>query len=358
MPPASSRRRGWLRRSPWPGSAPMPPSSSRRRSWSRRSPRAGSPLDPLLRADARVHRVLDLVHLGHQVGGRDELRRGVAAGDDDVLEAGAVGERLDDLVLGDPAVLDRVGELVEQQELVALVAYAALDLLPAGACPVGRLVEVLGEPGPAVAHLLPLDPAERLRGLRLADLPLAGLDELEDAAAVAARPRAHQHPERGRRLALAVAGEHDQQGLVARLAALRVGASDVGHASVSRGSSRALAADASAAARLRRTGPCSASKTTTPAACASRCTASIAAARFWVRPSVTTSASARRSGSLRASARISRSVSARPSASGVAPPVGSVASASAARSTLPVGASTSCAPAPRNVMRATRSRRW
>src|SRR4051794_3895768 len=358
MPPASSRRRGWLRRSPWPGSAPMPPSSSRRRSWSRRSRCAGSPLDTLLRADALVHRVLDLVDLGHQVGGGDELRRGVAAGDDDVLEAGAPGERADDLVLGDPAVLDRVGELVEQQELVALVVDAALDLLPPCAGAVGRLLEVLGQPGPAVAHLLPLDPAERLRGLRLADLPLAGLDELEDAAAVAARPRAHQHPERGRRLALAVAREDDQQRPVARLAALRVGASEVGHASASRGSRRALAAAASAPARLSRTGPCSPSKITTPAARASRCTASMAGARCWVRPSVTTSASARRSGSLRASARISRSVSASPSASGVAPPVGSVTSASAARSTLPVGASTSCARSPRNVTSATRSRRW
>src|SRR3954451_19227838 len=126
----------------------MPPSSSRRRSWSRRSPRAGSPLDPLLRADARVHRVLDLVHLGHQVGGGDELCRGVAAGDDDVLEAGAVGERFDDLVLGDPAVFDRVGELVEQEELVALVVYAALDLLPAGARLVSRPAEYLGKPRP------------------------------------------------------------------------------------------------------------------------------------------------------------------------------------------------------------------
>src|SRR4051794_20789397 len=302
--------------------------------------------------------MLDLVHLGDEVGGGDKAWRCVATGHDDVLEAGPPLERGHDLVLRDPAVLDRIGELVEQQELVSLARDATLDLLPAGACLVGRLLEVLREPGPAVAHLLPLDPAERLRGLRLADLPLAGLDELEDAAAVAARPRAHQHPERGRRLALAVAGEHDQQRTVARLAALGVGASEIGHASASRGSRRALAARASAAARLRRTGPCSPSKITTPAACASRWIASIAAWRRCVRPSVTTSASARRSGSLRASARIRRSVSARPSARGVPPPVGSVASASAARSTLAVGARTSCAPWPRNVTSATRSRRW
>src|SRR3954467_202427 len=205
----------------------MPPSSSRRRSWSRRSRCAGSPLDPLLRADALVHRVLDLVDLGHQVGGGDELRRGVAAGDDDVLEAGAPGERLDDLLLGDPAVLDRVGELVEQQELVALGLDAALDLRPALARLVGRLFQVAADPRPAVAHLLPLDPAELLRRLRLADLPLARLHELEDAAAIVARPGAEQHPERGRGLALAVARDDDQQRLVARFAALGLGASAV-----------------------------------------------------------------------------------------------------------------------------------
>ena len=36
----------------------------------------------------RVHRVLDLRHLHDQVGGGDQVRVGVAAGDDHVLVAG------------------------------------------------------------------------------------------------------------------------------------------------------------------------------------------------------------------------------------------------------------------------------
>ena len=69
-----------------------------------------------------VHRVLDLDDLGDEVGQLDQLGRGVASGDDDVLEAGTVAERRDDVVDVDPAPLDRVGDLVEQQELVALLA--------------------------------------------------------------------------------------------------------------------------------------------------------------------------------------------------------------------------------------------
>src|SRR6185436_17261203 len=96
----------------------------------------------------------------------------------------------------DPAPLDRVRDLVEQQELVALLGDHPLDAGPALARLVGGLLEILREPRPAVAHLLPVDAAERRGRLGLADLPLARLDELEDAAAVAARPRAHEHPER------------------------------------------------------------------------------------------------------------------------------------------------------------------
>src|SRR5262249_20135629 len=141
--------------------------------------------------------------------------------------------RGDDVVDVDPAPLHRIGDLVEEQELVALGLDGALDAGPALAREVGRLVEIPRQPRPAVAHLLPLDTAERGGGLRLADLPLARLDELEDPAAVAARPRAHEHPERGGALALAVAGRHDHQRPVARLAAPGLGAATVlGHAAL------------------------------------------------------------------------------------------------------------------------------
>src|SRR5688572_9143124 len=75
-----------------------------------------SPFDPLLRADAGVHRVLDLDDLADEIGRLDQLRRRVAAGDDDVLEAGSVAQHGDDLGGVDPAPLDRVRDLVEQEE--------------------------------------------------------------------------------------------------------------------------------------------------------------------------------------------------------------------------------------------------
>src|SRR4051794_14587027 len=316
--------------------------------------------------------MLDLDHLADEVGSFDELRRRVAAGDDHVLEARAVAQGADDLVLVEPAELHRIGELVEEQELVALVGDPAGDLGPALARAVGGLLEVLADPRPAVAHLLPVDPAQLARGLVLADLPLARLDELEDPAAVAARPRAHEHPEGARRLALAVAGEDDEQRAVARLAALRVGAADVGdlgHAALlgavgcraASGSSRAPAARASSEARPRRTRPSSPSKTTMPSATRASCVAAARAASRppspLARPSVTASTSARRSGSRRRSSVTSSAARRSPAASGVAPPVARAPSTAAARSTLPVGASTTCALAPRKVTRATRSRR-
>src|SRR4051794_33731077 len=104
--------------------------------------------------------MLDLHDLGDQVGGLDELRRGVAAGDDDVLEARAIADDGDDLLGVDPAPLDRVGDLVEEEELELLGGDRALDALPALAGEVGGLLEITRDPRPAVAHLLPGDPAE------------------------------------------------------------------------------------------------------------------------------------------------------------------------------------------------------
>src|SRR5215207_2725634 len=90
-----------------------------------------SPLDALLALAADVHRVLDLRHLRHQIGGVEQLLRGIATGDDDVL--GAVPRRQDrnNLVDVDPPPLQRVGELVEHVEVVLLRGEATRDLRPA-----------------------------------------------------------------------------------------------------------------------------------------------------------------------------------------------------------------------------------
>src|SRR3954454_7881272 len=348
---------------------------------------ARSPLDPLLRADARVHRVLDLDDLGDEVGGLDEARVGVAAGGDDVLEARALRDRLDHFAGVDPAPLDGGRDLVEEQELEALLGDRPLDLVPPLAREVGGLLEVTRDPRPAVAHLLPGDAAERRGRLRLADLPLAGLDELEDAAAMPPRPRAQQHPEGRRALALAVTGDHDHQRPVARLAPLGLGAAlvaravrdvDGAHAALlgvmgtrkTRGRWRAAAfsdsawtwpppAAASAAASPRRTGPSSVSITCSASAAAPRRAAAARAlpSGSATRPSVMTMASARRSGSRSASPRMSDSAAASPAASGVRPPVGSSWTTWAARSSGAPGATFACAPPSRKARMATRSRR-
>src|SRR6266568_3202803 len=127
-----------------------------------------SPLDSLLAADALVEGMLELAHLGDEVGDLDQRRGGVATGDDDVLEAGAVAQHVDHFGGIDPAERHRIGELVEDQHVVR----------------------------------------------RLADAPLAGLHELVDADPVAAGPGAQHDAERGGGLAFALAGVDDQQRVV------------------------------------------------------------------------------------------------------------------------------------------------
>src|SRR6266508_3522407 len=173
-----------------------------------------SPLDSLLAADALVEGMLELAHLGDEVGDLDQRRGGVATGDDDVLEAGAVAQHVDHFGGIDPAERHRIGELVEDQHVVRRVADAPLDLGPSLAGEVGGLLEIAGDPGPAVAHALPGDVAQPLGRLPLADAPLAGLHELVDADPVAAGPGAQHDAERGGGLAFALAGVDDQQRVV------------------------------------------------------------------------------------------------------------------------------------------------
>src|SRR5918998_608068 len=193
--------------------------SCRRRSGCRRSlfGEEPLPLDPLLPPIALVEGVLHLVYLAHQVGDLDQLRRGVAPRNDDVLEAGPVFQYLDDLARIHPAELHGVGELVEQEHVVGLVRETALDLFPAFAGLVRALDEVSGGPGPTVAHLEPVYVAEFQGRLVLADLPLAALDELVDAYPVAARPAPEHEAEGGGGLALAVPRvDHEQRPLAVR----------------------------------------------------------------------------------------------------------------------------------------------
>src|SRR2546430_1363067 len=346
------------------------------------------PFDALLALAAGVHRMLHLAHLGHQVGQFDQFRRGVAAGDDDMLVARPLvqcGHHVGDV---DPAPLDRVGELVEHVEPVPLGFQVALDLRPT----FGRLGGVValvarpGQPRPALAHLVPGNGSALTggrvmraecpqRGL-LADPPLWTLHELEHHHRPPGVPGAQRHPERGGGLALADPGVHGQDRLAAPFAggepvvgylldfslwhqaALRVATARRPSAdNWSRRRYSARSAAASRAARPRRTGPDSQSTTTaaTPVRAAAAATGSAPAV---ARPSVTRISSARRCGSRRRCAATTRAAVVNPAARGVRPPVRNSRSRAAPISWLPVGGSVTSAPSPRKVTRPTLSRRW
>ncbi len=152
-------------------------------------------------------------------------RRGGAsrAGDHDVLVAGPGRQRRDDLVDVHPAPLQRIGELVEHVEVVALGGEPARDLGPAVGGR-GGVVDVgarLAGPRPARAHLVPLhraadavlvvQAAEFAKGRLLAHLPLGALDELEHRDVETLIPGAQRHAERRGGLPLAGAGVHREQ---------------------------------------------------------------------------------------------------------------------------------------------------
>src|SRR5438132_4318589 len=84
-----------------------------------------SPLDALLTLAADVHRMLDLGHLRHQIGGVEQCLRRVAAGDHDVLGSGPGGQGRDYLVDVDPSPLQRISELVEHIEVMPLLGDPA-----------------------------------------------------------------------------------------------------------------------------------------------------------------------------------------------------------------------------------------
>ena len=117
---------------------------------------------------------------------------------------------VDDVGDGQPVERHQVGELVEDHELV-LAGVDDVDRLSPTGGGVGTIGgEVVGVPREPVTEGVPVD-AELPTDLLLADLPVAGLDELHDGDVPSAGDGPDHHPESRRRLALAVAGVHDDQ---------------------------------------------------------------------------------------------------------------------------------------------------
>ena len=78
--------------------------------------------------------MLDLGHLGNQIGGLDQPRRGSASGDHHMLMAGTRQQDIYHIIDVHPAPLQWVGELVEYVEVVALCCQPTRDLGPAVRC--------------------------------------------------------------------------------------------------------------------------------------------------------------------------------------------------------------------------------
>src|SRR5579875_3934236 len=91
----------------------------------------GSPLDAFLAFAPDVHRVLDLGHLGDQIGGVRQSRRGITSGDHHMLAARARQQGIHHVIDVDPSPLQRIGEFVEYVEVVLLLGQSLLDLGPA-----------------------------------------------------------------------------------------------------------------------------------------------------------------------------------------------------------------------------------
>src|SRR5882757_745159 len=190
---------------------------------------APSPFDASLSLAPDVHRVLDLRHLGDQVGGVNQVRVRGPPGDHHVLATRPIAQRGHHLCHVHPPPLHRVGELVEHVQVMLLRGQSALDLRPAlgGVRGMVLLGARTTRPGPPGAHLVPLHrpaltgllmhPAQRGQRPLLADLPPGALHELENTDGPARVPGPQGQAERGGGLPLVLPGVHDQQWLLAAL---------------------------------------------------------------------------------------------------------------------------------------------
>src|SRR5207237_1126569 len=107
----------------------------------------------------------------HQIGEFDQLRRRVAAGHDHVLTHWPMAQDVEHLAKLEPAVLETVGDLVEDHDVVGAALDRGATALPASPGERAIDVEVLAEPGEAAAERNNLD-AHFLSGARFT--PVSG----------------------------------------------------------------------------------------------------------------------------------------------------------------------------------------
>ena len=154
------------------------------------SARARQNSNTFLRPHAGGEVMLDERELSDAIGRLDELRLGVAAGDDDMQAGTSRNERRNDFGKRQIVVAKRDVEFVEHEEADRGIGHHAPGLRPCGARSRNIACAVLRLPGEAFAHRAPFDlGAEAFDGRALACRPCA-LDELHHANAMAASERA------------------------------------------------------------------------------------------------------------------------------------------------------------------------
>jgi len=152
--------------------------------------------------------VLDHLHLGDRVGQLDDLGRAATAGECDVHMLRARAQGLEHAVERQPAVDQRVGDLVEHHEEEVARQNRGLGLFPAVARQLARAFEILALPAEAVAQAFDGN-ADLLEHAVLAEARRRHLHELVDLHGLAAAVCAQGEAEGCGALALAVAGVDD-----------------------------------------------------------------------------------------------------------------------------------------------------
>ncbi|KGW79200.1 hypothetical protein Y046_3863 [Burkholderia pseudomallei MSHR2990] len=177
-------------------------------------------------------RMLDEPHFGDEIGRVDERVGRMPARHDDVQRRIARGERREHFVERQVFVLEHRVQLVEDHHPVITALDHPARLVPAAARGGDVGVAVLRVPRVAVAHRDEVALRVRAEEIALGRVQRA-LDELHDTRAHPVAEHPHGHPERGRALALAVAGVDDQEPLLdgrGRLLLLVARAAALGHA--------------------------------------------------------------------------------------------------------------------------------
>ena len=175
------------------------------------------PFKPQNMSNNAAERVLDECHFCHQIGGLDQFRTGVSAGDDDVEIVPLGLQCRDDIEERQIVVAQDDVELVEQHQPIGRVSDHRLSRFPRLARGGGVAGAILRIPGEALTHRPAGDEvAEALECQALAGGPHS-LDELDDAHWQTVTETAQHHPKGGGRLPLPFSGVDDQQAPLLRL---------------------------------------------------------------------------------------------------------------------------------------------